>query len=107
MNRIATVRPESVDLHAIRTITDPMMIENYLQDESTAMVGEANVVYVPTTEAELAAVLRHCYETRTPVTTSGAGTGLTCSRVPLGGVVLSTEAWWRRSVLSPTRVSGR
>lgn len=95
MNRITAICPDSVDLHSIRTITDPMMIENYLQDESTAMVGRAEIVYLPATEAELAAVLRHCYETRTPVTTSGAGTGLTCSRVPLGGVVLSTEGLLR------------
>ncbi len=91
MNRIQAMRPEEVELASIRSSSDPMVIENYLMDESTAIKGEAERVFYPQTEAEVAAVLRDCYASGTPVSISGGGTGLTCSRVPLGGVVLSTE----------------
>ena len=92
MNVIHAVEPERVDLASVRSSNDPELIENYLTDESSAIKGEADQVLFPTSEAEVAAVLRHCYDERIPVTVSGAGTGLTCSRVPLTGVVLSTEA---------------
>ncbi len=91
MNTIHAIRPPDVELNTIRSSDDPMVIENYLTDESTAIIGEAERVLYPTTEAEVAAVLRDCYGSGTAVSISGGGTGLTCSRVPLGGVVLSTE----------------
>ena len=91
MNTICAIKPEHVDLASVAFSDDPMVLENYLMDESTAMKGQATRVYLPTTEAEAAAVLAHCHATGTPVSISGGGTGLTCSRVPLEGVVLSTE----------------
>ena len=91
MNSIRAIRPPDVELNTIQSSDDPMVIENYLTDESTAMIGEAERVSYPTTEVEVAAVLRDCYASGTAVSISGGGTGLTCSRVPLGGVVLSTE----------------
>ncbi len=91
MNRIHATKPDEVDIASIPSSDDPLVLENYLTDESTAIIGAAERVFYPTTEAEVAAVLRECYASGTPVSISGGGTGLTCSRVPLGGVVLSTE----------------
>jgi glycolate oxidase len=52
----------------------------------------ADVVVVPRTTAEIAAIARLCDETRTPLVPRGAGTGYTGGAVPVrGGVVLSLE----------------
>ena len=95
MNVIDALEPVQLELASVRSSDDPDVIENYLTDESTAIRGEADQVFFPTSEAEVCAVLRHCYDGAIPVSISGGGTGLTCSRVPLGGVVLSTEALLR------------
>ncbi len=92
MNVINAVKPEQIPVASVRRSDDPDIIENYLTDESSAIKGEADGVFFPASEAEVASVLRHCYDHAIQVTVSGAGTGLTCSRVPLGGLVLSTEA---------------
>ena len=62
----------------------------YLTDAS-GYAGWADRVWVPETEAEVVEVLREAVSTRTPVTVAGAGSGLTGSRVPQGGWVLSME----------------
>ena len=52
----------------------------------------ADVVVVPGTTAEIAAVARLCNDTGTPLVPRGAGTGYTGGAVPVrGGVVLSLE----------------
>ncbi len=67
-------------------------ISQYLSDESNAFAAEAesiDAIYYPESEQELAEILA---TTRGRVTTSGAGTGITGSRVPIhGGIVISTE----------------
>ena len=83
-------------------------------DRVRAIVGDANVIVddrlsdyehdgtflqhplqaavLPATTEEVAAVVRVCAETRTPITSRGAGTGLVGGPVPLsGGLVLSLE----------------
>ena len=83
-------------------------------DQVRANVGDANVIVddrlsdyehdgtflqhplqaavLPATTEEVAAVVRVCAETRTPITSRGAGTGLVGGPVPLsGGLVLSLE----------------
>jgi glycolate oxidase len=56
----------------------------------------ADIVVIPGTTAEVAAVARFCNETRTPLTPRGGGTGYAGGAVPLrGGVVLSLERFNR------------
>jgi len=51
-----------------------------------------DVVVLPGTTAEIAAIARYCNETRTPLVPRGGGTGYTGGSVPVrGGVVLSLE----------------
>ncbi len=77
---------------AAAKITDPERIRAYLSDESAAFHGEASELFLPANEAELAEVVRAASESRTPLTVSGGGTGITGSRVPVGGgAVVSVE----------------
>jgi D-lactate dehydrogenase (cytochrome) len=77
---------------AAAKITDPERIRAYLSDESAAFHGEASELFLPANEAELAEVVRVASESRTPLTISGGGTGITGSRVPVGGgAVVSVE----------------
>ena len=68
--------------------TDPETIAPYLKDASNFFEGQANEVVIPENREELIAYLK---ETQSPVTLAGAGTGLTASRIPLGGAVVSLE----------------
>ena len=67
-------------------------IGQYLSDESNAFSAKPEIidaVYYPETERELADTLA---STNGRATISGAGTGITGSRVPIhGGIVISTE----------------
>lgn len=65
-------------------------LEPYLKDASHFR-GEADRLLVPSTEEEICRALREAQKSGTPITVAGAGTGLTGSRVPQGGTVLSTE----------------
>ena len=52
----------------------------------------ADVVVLPGTTEEIAAIARWCHDTRTPLVPRGGGTGYTGGAVPVrGGVVLSLE----------------
>lgn len=64
--------------------------QNYLSDSSNYQ-GTAEAVYLPENEEEIIALVKKCHTDRIRMTISGSGTGLTGSRVPEGGVVLSTE----------------
>lgn len=68
--------------------TDPETISPYLKDASNFFDGQASEIIIPETREELAAYLK---ENENPVTLAGAGTGLTASRIPLSGVVISLE----------------
>ena len=68
--------------------TDPEFIAPYLRDASNYSEGMAEEVIIPETSDELVDFLKN--ETR-PVTVAGAGTGLTASRIPSGGVIVSLE----------------
>ena len=56
----------------------------YLIDAS-GYRGSAERVFLPSSEAEVAAILREATALRKPVTIAGAGTGLTGGRVPHSG----------------------
>ena len=64
--------------------------EDHLRDASHFR-GTAEAIAFPTSEAEVAQLLRQAARERKPVTVSGAGTGLTGARVPQGGIILCLE----------------
>jgi D-lactate dehydrogenase (cytochrome) len=68
--------------------TKPEFIAPYLSDASNFSGGNAEEVIIPETSEELALFLKN--ETRN-ITISGAGTGLTASRIPSKGVIVSLE----------------
>jgi len=72
----------------MRRKTDPQTIAPYLRDASNCPEGQASEVVIPETVDELREFLKSNDQ---PITVSGAGTGLTASRVPASGVVISME----------------
>ena len=68
--------------------TDPETIAPYLKDASNFSEGQASEVIIPETRRELVDFLK---ENKSSVTLAGAGTGLTASRIPLSGIVVSLE----------------
>jgi D-lactate dehydrogenase (cytochrome) len=75
----------------MRRIADPALLESYLWDESKIIKGKANEVELPRTEGEVSEILKEMNDKNIRVTISGAGTGISGSRVPTEGVVLSIE----------------
>ncbi|HEV3469609.1 MAG TPA: FAD-binding oxidoreductase [Pyrinomonadaceae bacterium] len=71
--------------------SDPEEIQSFLGDASNLAGGHAARVVLPESAGEVAEALARCARERTPVTVSGAGTGVVGGRVPFGGVVLSTD----------------
>jgi D-lactate dehydrogenase (cytochrome) len=68
--------------------TDPHLISPYLKDGSNYIGGFADKVVIPESIEELSCFLK----TNTQqITIAGAGTGMTASRIPLSGCVLSLE----------------
>ena len=68
--------------------TSKETIAPYLRDASSYSGGNADEVLIPESVEELIIALKN--ESR-PVTLSGAGTGLTASRIPLEGIIISLE----------------
>lgn len=68
--------------------------------------GSAERVFVPETEAEVSAILQNAAATRTPVTISGAGTGVTGGRVPQIGWIVSLERLRRMEIDTGSAVCG-
>ncbi|KUG23157.1 d-lactate dehydrogenase (cytochrome) [hydrocarbon metagenome] len=64
--------------------------QSYLSDASNYQ-GTAEAVYLPENEQEVIAVVKKCNVDKIKITVSGNGTGLTGSRVPEGGIVISME----------------
>jgi len=77
---------------------DADTITQYISDESNAFFAKAEAieaVYYPETEQELSKILA---STKGNISTSGAGTGITGSRVPVhGGIIISMEKMIRAS----------
>ena len=74
-----------------------MVDERYLTDAS-GFTGWAERLVVPENEAQVVETLREAVKTGTPVTVAGAGSGLTGSRVPQGGWVMSMERFRRLEI---------
>jgi len=68
--------------------TDPAEIAPYLKDASNFSGGQADAVWIPETREELISILK---DNDRPITIAGAGTGLTASRIPLSGIIISME----------------
>jgi glycolate oxidase len=75
--------------------TDASSFERYGQD--ALGIGHApDLVVIPATTSEVAAIARFCNEHRVPLVVRGAGTGYTGGAVPTqGGVLLSMERFTR------------
>ena len=69
----------------------PDTIKNYFEDSSNMKGGRAEKVVLPESAEEAAIVLKEANSKKIPVTVSGGGTGTTGSRIPFGGIVISTE----------------
>jgi FAD/FMN-containing dehydrogenase len=69
-------------------------MDSYLIDAS-GFKGQAEKVLAPSNEAELLEIVREASLNRTPVTISGAGTGVTGGRVAQSGWVISMEKFQR------------
>ena len=68
--------------------TDPQAISPYLQDASNYLGGFADKVVIPESIEELSSFLK----TNTQqITIAGAGTGMTASRIPESGCIVSLE----------------
>jgi D-lactate dehydrogenase (cytochrome) len=94
-SRIAAQLPGDTDLSQVKTVTNQDEITDvyalYLDDESHSFEGKTEKILFPTTEPEVAAVLREALENDTPVTVQGGRTGLAGGAVPLGGITLNLE----------------
>ena len=94
-NRIVAYASEEVDLSTVKAVVDQEEITDtyalYLDDESHSFDGAAEKIIFPSTEAEVASIMRNAFESNTPVTIQGGRTGLTGAAVPLGGIALNLE----------------
>lgn len=70
--------------------TDPDEIQNFISDASN-YTGRCHAVYFPENESEIVELIKECNISKSEITVSGNGTGLTGARVPEKGIVLSTE----------------
>ena len=67
---------------------DPKTISPYLADASNYSGGLADKVIIPESVDELIAFLKI---NESPITIAGAGTGMTASRIPESGLIISLE----------------
>ena len=79
-------------------------IRDFLTDEShmfNVASDSVEAVYFPESEADLAAIIKEASGSQKQVTISGAGTGITGSRVPMqGGIVVSMEKFLKPRLIS-------
>ena len=85
--------------------TDKDVIEAYLHDESGLLGAGCDRVFIPESYEEVSAILKDASSKKTPVTVSGAGTGVAGGRLPFGGIVLSLEKLDRILEVSPGRMT--
>ncbi len=75
---------------------DAVTLAKYSRDETEDLAFTPDIVLLPGSAEEVAAVLRYCHTHRIPVTPRAAGTGLSGGALPVyGGVVLSVERMHR------------
>jgi FAD/FMN-containing dehydrogenase len=76
------------------------MVDASFLTDASGFTGWAERLIVPRTEKEVVATLAEAVRTGTPVTIAGAGSGLTGSRVPQGGWVMSLERFRKLEIES-------
>lgn len=81
----------SCNLSTLKEKKSKYVLDNYTCDESSILKGFADNVFFPSLECQVIHILKMANRMKTKITVSGAGTGLTGARVPLGGSVLSTD----------------
>src|SRR5579875_3777916 len=70
---------------------EPERIAPKLVEWRGRWTGSTPLLLLPRTVEKIAAVVRVCAETRTPITPQGGGTGLVGGQIPAGEVLLSLE----------------
>ncbi|MGZ3884813.1 MAG: FAD-binding oxidoreductase, partial [Bacteroidia bacterium] len=93
----------SITLNQLKDVVGPdgisgdrEALEKYGQDETEDLVFLPEIVVKPASVEQVAAVLKLCNAAKVPVTTRGAGTGLSGGALPvMGGVLLSMEKFNR------------
>src|SRR6185503_11918998 len=71
---------------------DKEQFEKYGRDETEDLVFFPEIVVKPQTVDQISTILKYCNDQKIPVTTRGAGTGLSGGALPIkGGVLLSME----------------
>ncbi len=94
-NRINAQASEEADLSQVKTISDQAEITDtyalYLDDESHSFDGKADKIIFPSSEAEIATIMKNAFDDGIPITIQGGRTGLTGAAVPLGGIALNLE----------------
>lgn len=71
--------------------TEIDFIQNYLVDASNFKYESCDGLYIPESYEEIIELTKISNDKKTPITISGAGTGLVGGRVPLNGIVVSLE----------------
>lgn len=72
--------------------SDKEQLEKYGQDETEDLIYLAEIVVKPQTTDQVSAIAKLCSTHKIPLTTRGAGTGLSGAALPVyGGVLLSME----------------
>lgn len=79
-------------LGSTAVFTDSEALQHYSHDETEDLSFPPNVVLKPTTVDEVSAIAKYCNDNNLPLTTRGAGTGLSGAALPImAGVLLSME----------------
>jgi len=77
-----------------------------LVEDASGFRGQADEIVTPASEADAIAFLQRASKSATPVTISGAGTGLTGGRVPQGGALLSLEKFNSLEIRKGSAIAG-
>ncbi len=77
-----------------------------LVEDASGFRGQADEFVTPASEADAIAFLQRASKSATPVTISGAGTGVTGGRVPQGGALLSLEKFNSLEIRKGSAIAG-
>ena len=70
---------------------DPDLLSPRLSEWRGRWTGEAPLLLLPRTTEEVAAIVKFCAETKTPITVQGGNTGLVGGQIPRGEVLLCLD----------------
>lgn len=92
MDHAEQIKLFTAALGSTNVVSTPEECSPYGEDRTKAFSGEARVVLLPESTADVSAVLTICHDHELPVYVRGGGTGVTGGAVPLeSGIVLSME----------------